>query len=257
MVPAGLARANDQPKPAERRRYIIGAWMNTGQPAKSDMEILRLLHLELGKVLIADVTYKWAEAWVKSMKLDAAKNYAPSTIRKRIGSLSRCFDWWLRQSQDVNLGNPLKLLPRGLASYNGKDSEEIAQANAAASPGEQALAVRMADLIPGQVNLVFDNIPSSVGLIQAGQIRPLAVAAKQRLKNFPQIPTYAEVGLPAMNNPSWFGLGALAGTPPKILDQLNAAVRQALADPAVIVAIEKQSAIPSAMSRRLRHTRRQ
>ena len=96
---------------------------------------------------------------------------------------------------------------------------------------------------------MFDNIPSSVGLIQGGQIRPLAVAAKQRLKNFPQIPTYAEVGLPAMNNPSWFGLGAPAGTPPKILDQLNAAVRQALADPSVIAAIEKQSAIPSPMSR--------
>ncbi|WP_159915878.1 tripartite tricarboxylate transporter substrate binding protein [Pantoea sp. 18069] len=113
----------------------------------------------------------------------------------------------------------------------------------------KGLGPALADLIPGQVNLVFDNIPSSVGLIQGGQIRPLAVAARQRLKNFPQVPTYAEAGLPAMNNPSWFGLGAPAGTPPQILDRLNAAVRQALADPEVIAAIEKQSAIPSPMSR--------
>lgn len=143
VVPGGLVKTSDQPKPTERLRFIIAAWMNTGQPAKSDMEILRLLHLELGQVLIADVTYKWAEAWVKSMKLDASKNYAPSTIRKRIGSLSRCFDWWLRQSQDVNFGNPLKLLPRGMASYNGKDREEIAMANAAVKPGDQGLSVRV------------------------------------------------------------------------------------------------------------------
>lgn len=120
VVPADLGRTDAEPKPTEKLRFIIGAWMNTGQPAKSDMEVLRLLQIELGKVLIADITYKWAEAWVKSMKLDASKNYAPSTIRKRIGSLSRCFDWWLRQADGVNFGNPLKLLPRGLASYNGK-----------------------------------------------------------------------------------------------------------------------------------------
>lgn len=142
VVPAGLVTKTDQPKPTERLRYIIGAWMATGQPAKSDLEVLALLQVELGKVLIADVTYEWAEAWVKSMKLSQDKNYAPSTIRKRIGSLSRCFDWWLRLSKDVNFGNPLKLLPRGLAAYNNKDREEIAKANAAGVPGAKALEVR-------------------------------------------------------------------------------------------------------------------
>ncbi|PIG09940.1 tyrosine-type recombinase/integrase [Comamonas sp. 26] len=143
VVPPNLINTEVQPKVTERLRYIIGAWMDTGQPAKSDLEILRLLQIELGKVLIADVNYKWAEAWVKSMKLDADKNYAPSTIRKRIGSLSRCFDWWLRHAADVNMGNPLKLLPRGLASYNGKDRQEIEEANANAKPGATELAIRM------------------------------------------------------------------------------------------------------------------
>ena len=113
----------------------------------------------------------------------------------------------------------------------------------------KGLGPALNDLVAGQVQVVFDNIPSSYPLIQAQRIRPLAVAAKRRLKVLPDVPTYAEAGLPAMNNPSWFGLAAPAGTPPAVLDRLNAAVRQALADPATADAIEKQGAVPSPMSR--------
>lgn len=113
----------------------------------------------------------------------------------------------------------------------------------------KGLGPALNDLVAGQVQVVFDNIPSSYPLIQGRRIRPLAVAAKQRLKVLPDVPTYAEAGLPAMNNPSWFGLAAPAGTPAPVLDKLNAAVRQALADPATIEAIEKQGAVPSPMSR--------
>lgn len=113
----------------------------------------------------------------------------------------------------------------------------------------KGLGPALNDLVAGQVQVVFDNIPSSYPLIQGERIRPLAVAAKQRLKVLPDVPTYAEAGLPAMNNPSWFGLAAPAGTPPAVLDKLNAAVREALADPATVQAIEKQGAVPSPMSR--------
>lgn len=113
----------------------------------------------------------------------------------------------------------------------------------------KGLGPALNDLVAGQVQVVFDNIPSSYPLIQGQRIRPLAVAARQRLKVLPDVPTYAEAGLPAMNNPSWFGLAAPAGTPAPVLDKLNEAVRQALADPATIDAIEKQGAVPSPMSR--------
>ncbi|SSW67208.1 hypothetical protein AVE30378_02503 [Achromobacter veterisilvae] len=113
----------------------------------------------------------------------------------------------------------------------------------------KGLGPALNDLVAGQVQVVFDNIPSSNPLIQAQRIRPLAVAAKQRLKVLPDVPTYAEAGLPAMNHPSWFGLAAPAGTPAAVLDKLNAAVREALADPATADAIEKQGAMPSPMSR--------
>ncbi|QVQ27065.1 Bug family tripartite tricarboxylate transporter substrate binding protein [Achromobacter deleyi] len=113
----------------------------------------------------------------------------------------------------------------------------------------KGLGPALNDLVAGQVQIVFDNIPSSYPLIQGQRIRPLAVAARQRLKVLPDVPTYAEAGLPAMNNPSWFGLAAPAGTPAPVLEKLNTAVRQALADPATIDAIEKQGAVPSPMSR--------
>ncbi|MBP0629289.1 MULTISPECIES: tripartite tricarboxylate transporter substrate binding protein [unclassified Cupriavidus] len=113
----------------------------------------------------------------------------------------------------------------------------------------KGLGPALNDAVAGQIQVVFDNIPSSSALIQGGRLKPLAVAAKQRLKVLPNVPTYAEAGLPAMNNPSWFGLAAPAGTPAPILDKLNQAVRKVLAEPDVIAAIEKQGAIPAPTSR--------
>jgi len=136
----------------------------------------------------------------------------------------------------------------GLSHINGELFKHVTGTDMLHVP-YKGLGPALTDLIAGQTNMVFDNIPSSAGMIEAGQTRAIAVAAKTRLKILPQVPTYAEAGLPAMNNPSWFGIGAPAGTPSKILDQLNKAVRDALADPEVITAIEKQGAIPAPMSR--------
>lgn len=114
----------------------------------------------------------------------------------------------------------------------------------------KGLGPALNDLVAGQLQVVFDNIPSSFALIQGQRIRPLVVAAKERLKALPNVPTYAEVGIPKLNNPSWFGLAAPANTPDAILDTLNQAVTQALKDPETVAAIEKQGAIPSPMSRK-------
>ena len=61
----------------------------------------------------------------------------------------------------------------------------------------KGLGPALNDAVAGQIQVVFDNIPSSSGLIQGGRLKPLAVAAKQRLKVLPNVPTYAEAGLPA------------------------------------------------------------
>lgn len=114
----------------------------------------------------------------------------------------------------------------------------------------KGLGPALSDLIAGQIDMVFDNIPSSAAMLQAGQTRALVVASRSRLmKLLPQVPTYAEAGLPELNTPSWFGLGAPAGTPESILNTLNQVVRVALDTPEVTSAIEKQGATPSPMTR--------
>lgn len=136
----------------------------------------------------------------------------------------------------------------GLSNLNGEIFKHTTGTQMLHVP-YKGLGPALTDLLGGQISVVFDNIPSSAGMIEAGQTRPLAVAAKARLKILPNVPTYGELGLPAMNNPSWFGIGAPAGVPAPILDQLNQAVRASLANPEVASAIEKQGAIPSPMTR--------
>lgn len=106
------------------------------------------------------------------------------------------------------------------------------------------LGPALAGLLGGQIDVVFDNLPSSAGQIAAGNFRPLAVAAPARVKSMPDVPTYAEVGYPELNTPSWFGIAAPANIPADVLKTLNKAVGEVLADPKVIELIEKQGAVP-------------
>lgn len=97
----------------------------------------------------------------------------------------------------------------------------------------------LTDTLAGQVNVLYDNLPSSLPQIKSGGLVALAVASPERSAAAPDIPTFAEVGLEALNTPSWFGLIAPAGIPDDVLTTLNAStvkilnserVRQKLAD---------------------------
>lgn len=131
VVPVELLQ-DDKPKVEEKLTFVLRAWMNTGQPAKSDVPLLLLLVDEVGKLPLAKFNYTWAEQWVADMKL--VHNFTPGTIRKRIGALSRAVDWWIRKHPDVQLANPLKLLPRGVASYTAKDADDLAKISTEAAP---------------------------------------------------------------------------------------------------------------------------
>ncbi len=101
------------------------------------------------------------------------------------------------------------------------------------------------DTVAGQVQLLFDNIPSSMPQIEVDRLRAIAVAWPKRLGNLPKVPTYAELGYPQLNQPVWYGLLAPAGTPKEVVTTLRDAAVKVLADPAVIAALEKQGAAPS------------
>jgi tripartite-type tricarboxylate transporter receptor subunit TctC len=88
----------------------------------------------------------------------------------------------------------------------------------------------LADLIAGQVHVIFDNLPSSIGHIKGGRIRALAVTSAEREPSLPDTPTVADT-VPGYEATAWFGIGMPKGTPREIIEKVNAEVNRALADP--------------------------
>ena len=88
------------------------------------------------------------------------------------------------------------------------------------------------DLIAGQVQVMFDNLPSSAGFIKDGRIRALAVTTSVREASLPNVPTVAET-VTGYEASAWFGISAPKGTPRDIVEKLNTAVNQLLAEPKI------------------------
>jgi tripartite-type tricarboxylate transporter receptor subunit TctC len=88
----------------------------------------------------------------------------------------------------------------------------------------------LTDLIAGQVQVMFDNMPSSIEHIRAGRLRPLAVTATTRWQGLPDLPPLGDF-VPGFETSAWAGIGAPKNTPAEIIDQLNQEINAALADP--------------------------
>jgi tripartite-type tricarboxylate transporter receptor subunit TctC len=91
----------------------------------------------------------------------------------------------------------------------------------------------VSDLIAGQVDLMFDNLPSSIEHVRAGSLRGIAVTSAKRTSALPDVPTIAESGVPGFEASSWFAIFAPAKTPKEIVDKINAEVRKAVQDPEI------------------------
>lgn len=89
----------------------------------------------------------------------------------------------------------------------------------------------LTDTLAGQVDAFFDNLPTSLPHVQSGKLRALAVAWPQRVAALPDVPTFAEVGLPEVNDAAWFGLIAPAGLPADIREKIHTATVKILKSP--------------------------
>ena len=89
------------------------------------------------------------------------------------------------------------------------------------------------DLMAGQVQVMFDNMPSALPLAQGGKLRALAVTTAKRTKALPDVPTLAEAGLPGYETSAWFGIMVPAHTPPDAIQILNRAIVRSLGAPDV------------------------
>lgn len=103
------------------------------------------------------------------------------------------------------------------------------------------------DMVAGTMDVMFDNLPSSLPQIKAGKLKALAVTSRQRSAVLPDVPTVEEAaGLKGFDATSWFGLLAPAGTPADIVNRIQQEVAKSLGTPAVKEKLLSQGAIPSA-----------
>ena len=91
----------------------------------------------------------------------------------------------------------------------------------------------LADVVAGQVPIIFDNLPSALPFIRDGKLVPLVVAAPERLQVLPNVPTFKEVGIEPVNRMAYYGLVAPKGVPQPVAERLFAAAKKTLEDPAV------------------------
>ena len=104
------------------------------------------------------------------------------------------------------------------------------------------------DILSGQIQILFDSVPTMTPMIKAGLVRAIGTSGKVRSPTLPDVPTITEAGVPGFNATLWVGFMAPAGTPQPIVDKLNQEITKILARPDIKEAWEKTGATPIVMT---------
>jgi len=104
------------------------------------------------------------------------------------------------------------------------------------------------DVMGGQVQMMFDAIPTMAPSVEAGKVRALGTSGKVRSSVLPDVPTISEAGVPGYEAVIWLGIMAPAGTPKPVVEKLNAEIRRAVDSPEMKAAWAKQGAVSMSMS---------
>lgn len=130
----------------------------------------------------------------------------------------------------------------GLALFNAQQNTDIQHVP------YRGAAQALTDLVAGTLDMMFDNVPHALAQIRGGRVKALAVATERRLPQLPDVPTFAEAGVPDFVVSAWFGLAAPAGTPAGIVARLSEATAAAMRDTGVGRPLTEQGAIVNATS---------
>ena len=103
-------------------------------------------------------------------------------------------------------------------------------------------APAVTDLLAGQVQMVFLDLPVLLPQVKAGKLKPIALGALKRVPSAPDVPTTTEAGMPSLQTENWYGMVAPGKTPPQIVAAINKAAVEAMKDPAVVEKLSSQGA---------------
>jgi len=101
------------------------------------------------------------------------------------------------------------------------------------------------DLMGGQIDMIFDNAPSAVPLLESGQVKALAITSMEPLSVLPQVPTMDQAGVKGYESLSWTGIVVPGGTPPAVIERLNHEVNLILQEPQVLKKLDELGARPT------------
>ncbi len=196
-------------------------------------------------ILVTSTTQAINPHLYNRLPFDPAKDFTPVVY---IGSVPNILV--------VSARSPLQTLPQVLAKAREKEGslsyasggngssqhvagallENVAKVEMLHVPYKGA-APALADVIAGQVDVILDT--ASISHIRAGTVRAIAVASNQRVAAVPDVPTFAEAGLPGMNASAWYGVMGPAGMPPAVVNRLNTEINRILKDPAMVKRLQE------------------
>jgi tripartite-type tricarboxylate transporter receptor subunit TctC len=179
-----------------------------------------------------DVVAVMRLADIPGVLVATTRDFPPKTVAELI-------DYAKKNPGKVNYGTP------GVGNYAHYDMALFAKRAGglefAAIPNKAGASGVINDLLVGTVQISFLNAASTAGNIQAGMLRPLALANHTRLPSLPDVPTMQEAGFPGVGTIAWQGLFAAAATPRPLLEKARSATARALQAPAVKQALEQQA----------------
>ena len=197
-------------------------------------------------------THAINQSLYKKIPFDPQKDFAPVSRLTRIaaivvvnpglpvGSVAELIDYAKKNPGKVTFASAGNGTTSHLAGELFKTTTGVNIVHVPYKGGAPAIT----DLIGGQVNMMIEVMPNAYQHVKAGKIKALAVTTAQRSPVAPDIPTLAESGLAGFEVSAWDGLWAPAGTPPAVIQHLNAAVKRSLEDPQIKEALFQRGAEP-------------
>ncbi len=176
------------------------------------------------------------------MRFDALKDFTPITqlaavplvlvvpTSLPVTSVKELVEYGRKNPGKLNFGSSGNASAQQLAGESFKMAADIEMQHVPYKGSAPALA----DLVGGQIQLMFDSMPSAMPFIKAGKLRAIAVTTSKRAQALPELPTIAESGYPGFDIATWYGYWAPKATPAPIVEKLAAVASQALKKQSVI-----------------------